>query len=48
MRVKILKDYEELRAGQVVRLTATRAKLLIKSGAAAITKDIVRTDLKET
>jgi hypothetical protein len=48
VRVKIIRDYEEFREGQVVRVTHAKGKLLIRSGAAVITKEMVRNDLKES
>lgn len=46
MRVKIIRDYEQYRVGQVVNVTKVRAKLLIQSGAAVITRDMISRDMK--
>ena len=46
MRVRMVQDYEELIKGQTVRVSMARAKLLLKSGAAIQTKDVVRGDTK--
>lgn len=46
MRVRIIQNYEGYRVGDVVNVTAIKAKLLIKSGAAVNTKDMVSSDYK--
>lgn len=47
MRLKIVQNFEQYRVGQIIKVSAAKAKLLLKSGAAIITRDIEDTDLRK-
>lgn len=46
MRVKIIRSFNGYQAGEVVTVSAVRAKLLIAQGYASATKDMSNKDYK--
>lgn len=48
MRVKITKDYRQHKQGDIVEVSPNEGFGLIDAGYAIVSKDMTRTDIKET